>query len=467
MTLQYIIPKGVYAAICAGISACCIGGTAWGAENTVHEKTLSNGLKVIVKEDHRAPVVVSEVWYKVGASYEHDGITGLSHVLEHMMFKGTKKHPPNEFSRIISQNGGRENAFTGRDYTAYYQQLEKSRLPISFELEADRMRNLALKKEEFVKEVQVVMEERRMRTEDEPTAVTNEQFYATAYVNSPYSHPVIGWMNDLENMTVEDLQHWYETWYAPNNATLVVVGDVVPAEVFKLAEKYYGPLKKSVIPKQKPSVEIPQRGQRRIVVKAKAEVPILMMGYKAPSLKDMHEEWEPYALEVLAAVLDGGSSARFAKNLVRGTQIASSVDADYDAFTPRRELFVVSGTPAQNKTIPELEAAIRAQLEPLKTELIGDDELSRIKAQVVAAKVYEKDTVYYQAMLIGMLETMGFDWRMGEQYVDKIRAITAEQVRSVAQRYLLEDQLTVAVLEPQAMDNSPTAPRSGGMKHVR
>ncbi|MEK6747873.1 MAG: pitrilysin family protein [Pseudomonadota bacterium] len=450
----------------------CVGGwlcsgLAWGLDNTVHEKTLGNGLKVVVKEDHRAPVVVSEVWYKVGSSYEHDGITGLSHMLEHMMFKGTKKHPPNEFSRIVSKNGGRENAFTGRDYTAYYQQLEKSRLPISFELEADRMRNLVLKKDEFIKEVQVVMEERRMRTDDEPNAVTSEQFFATAYINSPYSHPVIGWMNDLENMQLEDLQRWYETWYAPNNATLVVVGDVRYSEVFSLAEKYFGGLKKSAIPVQKPRVEIAQRGQRRVVVKAKAEVPVLIMGYKTPSLKTVREDWEPYALEVLAAVLDGGSSARLTKNLVRGAQIATSVDAEYDAFTPRQELFMVSGTPAQNKSISELEAAIHAQLEMLKKDLIDDQELSRIKAQVVAAKVYEKDSVYYQAMIIGMLETMGFNWRMGEQYSEKIRAVTAAQVRSVAQRYLLDDQLTVAVLEPQVMSNGATAPVVGGMSDVR
>ena len=246
------------------------------ADYNVYEKTLKNGLKVIVKEDHRAPIMVSQVWYKVGSSYEHNGITGVSHVLEHMMFKGTKKYPPGEFSRIIAANGGQENAFTGRDYTAYFQTMEKRRLPISFEMEADRMRNVVLLEEEFKKEIQVVMEERRMRTEDNPHALTYEQFSAAAYVNSPYHWPIIGWMNDLENMNVDDLAKWYRTWYAPNNATVVVAGDVNPDEVFALAKEHFGDIEPSVIPKVKPRTEIKQKGIKRLTVKAPAQVPALL-----------------------------------------------------------------------------------------------------------------------------------------------------------------------------------------------
>jgi len=209
------------------------------AASQVQEFKMANGMKVLVREDHRAPVVVSQVWYKVGSSYEHSGITGVSHVLEHMMFKGTKKHAAGEFSRIIAENGGRENAFTGKDFTAYFQQLEKSRLKVSFEMEADRMRNLTLPEEEFKKELAVVIEERRTRTEDKASSLTSEQFYATAFTNNPYHQPVIGWMNDLENMAVSDLRDWYEKFYAPNNATLVVVGDVNAEDVFELAKKYF------------------------------------------------------------------------------------------------------------------------------------------------------------------------------------------------------------------------------------
>ena len=214
----------------------------------VQEFMLDNGLKLVVKEDHRAPVVVSQVWYKVGSSYEHAGITGISHALEHMMFKGTKKYPPGEFSRIIATNGGEENAFTSSDYTAYFQTLEKSRLPISFELESDRMRNLVLPKDEFAREIEVVKEERRMRTEDDPQALLYETLNATAFETSPYRQPIIGWMSDLEAMKISSLKDWYKKWYAPNNATVVVVGDVNADEVYKLALKYFAPLPRENIP---------------------------------------------------------------------------------------------------------------------------------------------------------------------------------------------------------------------------
>ena len=435
------------------------------ADFNVSEKTLANGLKVIVKEDHRAPVVVSQIWYKVGSSYEHDGITGVSHVLEHMMFKGTKKHPPNEFSKIIAENGGRENAFTGRDYTAYFQQLEVRRLPISFELEADRMRNVILLEEEFKKEIQVVMEERRMRTEDKPQALTYEQFSAAAYVNSGYHWPVIGWMNDLENMTVDDLAKWYKDWYAPNNATLVVVGDVNADQVFAMANNYFGAIKPVKVAVRKPRVEIEQKGIKRLTVKAPAQVPYMMMGYQTPSIGDAEEDWEPYALEVLAAVLDGGASARFEKHLVREQQVASSIGTGYDAFTPGRELFMFSGTPGEGKTVEDLENAIREQVKIISTDLVSDAELDRVKAQVVAGKVYEKDSIFYQAMAIGTLETTGLDWQLAEQYLDRIKQVTKEQIRTVAKKYLIDDKLTVGVLDPQPIDPSKARQPAAGGRH--
>ena len=435
------------------------------ADYNVSEKTLANGLKVIVKEDHRAPVVVSQIWYKVGSSYEHSGITGVSHVLEHMMFKGTKKHPPGEFSKIIAENGGRENAFTGRDYTAYFQQLEKRRLPISFELEADRMKNVILLEEEFKKEIQVVMEERRMRTEDNPQALTYEQFTAAAYLNSGYYWPIIGWMDDLENMEVEDLAKWYRGWYAPNNATLVVVGDVNADQVFEMAENYFGEIKSSPVFKRKPRHEVEQKGIKRIVVKAPAQVPFMIMGYQTPSVVDTEHDWEPYALDVLAAVLDGGASARFEKHLVREQQVAASIGTGYDAFTPGRELFTFSGTPGQGKTVDDLENAIREQIKIISNELVNDEELDRVKAQVVAAKVYEKDSIFYQAMSIGTLETTGLGWQLAEQYLNRINQVTKEQIKAVAKKYLVDDKLTVAVLDPQPIDPNKARQRAAGGRH--
>jgi len=429
----------------------------------VQEYQLDNGMKVFVKEDHRAPVVASMVWYKVGSSYEENGTTGISHVLEHMMFKGTEKHAPGEFSRIIAANGGQENAFTSHDYTSYFQRLHKDRLEISMELEADRMRNMKVLDEEFAKEVQVVMEERRMRTEDDPEALTTEAFNAAAYVNNAYRWPVIGWMSDLENMNAADIRAWYKTWYAPNNASLVVVGDVKPEEVFELAKKHFGPLKPDTITPLKPVKEVEQRGERRITVKAPAELPYLLMGYQTPVAKGSANEWEPYALAVLSAILDGGSSARFAKNLVRGQQIATSAGAGYSPFARLDGLFMFDGQPAQGHTIPELEKAIRAQIKQVKETLVSNDELARVKAQVIADEVYEKDSVFYQAMQIGSLETIGLDWRLGPQYADKIKQVTAEQVREVARKYLIDDHLTVAVLEPLPLDHKQPRRPMGDM----
>ncbi len=438
------------------------------ATGSVHEYQLENGLKLIVKEDHRAPVMVSQVWYRVGSSYEVDGITGVSHVLEHMMFKGTKKLQPGEFSRIIAENGGDENAFTSRDYTAYFQSMERSRLPVSFALEADRMRNIQLSEEEFKKEVQVVMEERRMRTEDNPQSLTYEQFNATAFMNSPYRIPVIGWMGDLESMEVEDLAQWYRKWYAPNNAIVVVAGDVQPEAVYALAKKYFGPLQPSEnLEPPKPRVEVPQRGMRRITVQAPAELPYLLMGYKVPVLPTAEDAWEPYALEVLAGVLDGGNSARLAQELVRGRQIAASVGAGYDLYDRQESLLLLDGTPAKGQDIVTLEQALRAQIQQLHEVPVSAAELARVKAQVVAAKVYELDSVFYQAMQIGALEAIGLDWRLLEDYVPRIQAITAEQVQQVAKKYLLEERLTVAVLDPLPMDpDQPRMRTSQGGGHV-
>jgi zinc protease len=434
------------------------------AAETVHEFMLDNGLKVLVKEDHRAPVAVAQIWYKVGSSYEHDGITGVSHVLEHMMFKGTKKHAAGEFSRIISENGGRENAFTSRDYTAYFQRLEKSRLPVSFELEADRMHNLILKDEEFTKEVNVVMEERRLRTEDKPTSLAYERFIEAAYQTSPYQHPVIGWMNDLQSMKPDDLADWYRAWYVPNNAVLVVAGDVDPKQVLKWAKKYYGVIPKGKPRELKPRTEVAQKGMRRITVKAPAELPYIFMGYKTPSLKTVSQDWEAYALEVAAYILDGGNSSRFARELVRGQQIAAGVSASYDLYSRLQTLFVIGGTPAKGKTIPQLELALRAQIQRLKEQPVDKAELHRIKAQVVASNVYERDSIFYQAMQMGELEAVGLGWQRTDEYVDRVKAVTAEQIQAVAKKYLHDDVLTIAELDPQPLDqeSSPQRASAGG-----
>ncbi len=453
------------------IIICCLVWSTAGAETGTHEFFLTNGLKVLVREDHRAPVVTSQVWYKVGSSYEHDGITGISHALEHMMFKGTKKYPTGEFSRIVSANGGQENAFTGTDYTAYFQTLEKSRLEISFELEADRMRNLTLPEEEFLKEIKVVQEERRLRTEDNPRAFAREVAMATAFQTSPYRQPIVGWMADLQSMQVEDLRRWYRQWYAPNNATLVVAGDVDPQQVYKLANKHFGNLKAEIIDTPGVDREVEQHGLKRVVIKRPAEVAHIQMAYKIPVLRTLQTVpeapalWEPYALEVLAGVLDGGNSARFASRLVRGQEVASNVGAGYPLTSRLDDVFTLGGTPAKGKSVEELELAIRAELKDLQENPVEDRELERVKAQVVSSDVYERDSIFYQAMVLGIMETVGLSWKTADEYVEQVQAVTADQVQAVAKKYFVDDRLTIAILDPQPMNQTLRRPVSGSTRH--
>jgi len=428
------------------------------------EYKLENGLKIIVQEDHRSPVVVSQVWYKAGALDEVNGKTGVAHVLEHMMFKGTKKVPAGQFSRKIAAAGGRENAFTSQDYTAYFQQLEKSQLPLSFELEADRKANLNLTKEEFEKEIKVVMEERRWRTDDKPQAQVNEHFNSAAFRTHPYGRPVVGWMSDLENMRVEDTREWYNHWYAPNNAVLVVVGDVKADEVYKLAKQHFGKIKPKAVPERKPQKEPPQIGERRVVVKAPAKLPSLQMGFHTPVLNDPNQDWEPYALEILASVLSGNDSARLNQKLVRESQVAVDVGAGYDMIARGRQgLFELAGSPSEGKTVAELETAILQQIEKIKESGVTAEELKRVKAQVIAADVYQRDSVFYQAMQIGQLELTGFSWKIWKDYPAKLSAATSEQVQEVAKKYLVKDDMTVATLDPQPID--PNA-KPKGKPHV-
>ncbi|WP_078122140.1 M16 family metallopeptidase [Thiosocius teredinicola] len=432
----------------------------------VSEFKLGNGMKVIVKEDHRAPVVVSQVWYRVGSSYEPDGVTGVSHALEHMMFKGTEQVGPGEFSKTVSALGGEENAFTSRDYTAYYETLSVEHLEKALELEADRMRNLLLNADEFAKEIEVVKEERRLRTEDKPTGKVYEQFNAVAWRASPYRNPVIGWMNDLDHMTLDDLAAWYRKWYAPNNATLVVVGDVQPDEVMAMAERHFGPLRGSDIPPLKPAAEPEQSGETRVEVKVPAQQPYLLMGYKTPMVGQAEEEWEPYALYVLSSVLDGGSSARLSRDLVRGGGIAASAGAEYGAYSRLPGMLLLDGTPTDGHTLADLEGELRGEIAKLRNELIDQAELQRVVTQAVAAKVYQADSLFYQATEIGMLETIGLDWRLIKTEIDKLKAVTPEQVRTVAQRYLVDSNLTVATLVPLPMEQTqPRAVTSMGGRH--
>ncbi|MDZ7748016.1 MAG: pitrilysin family protein [Halofilum sp. (in: g-proteobacteria)] len=420
----------------------------------VHEFQLDNGMKVLVRADQRAPVVVSQVWYRVGSVDEHRGITGISHVLEHMMFKGTDDYGPGEMSEVIARHGGQENAFTSHDYTAYYQQVAAEHLGLMLELEADRMTDLTLAPEQFQREVRVVQEERRQRVEDQPRSLTYERLRAAAFPSSPTRTPIIGWRADLESMTAAEVERWYQQWYAPNNAALVVVGDVDPQRVLALAREHFGDKERVDLPRRPAPSEVEPRGEIRLEVHAPATVPYLAMGWRVPSLTTVEDEADVYALDVLVGILDGGRSARIESNIVRGSGVASGAGASYSPLARTETLFTAGGTPAQGRDVAALEQALRDEIERLKSGEIGAAELERVKTNVRASDVFQRDSMFYQAMRIGRLETVGVGQEAYDAYQEGIRAVTAADVRRVARTYLTDQRLTVARLVPEGVDDA-------------
>lgn len=429
------------------------------------EFTLKNGMKVIVKEDHRAPTVAHMVWYKVGSMDETSGTTGVAHVLEHMMFKGTKTLKPGEFSQRVAALGGRENAFTGKDYTAYFQQIEKTKLEKVMVLEADRMANLVLDKEEFSREIRVVMEERRWRTDDQPIPLVYEALNATMYMAHPYHHPIVGWMSDLQNMTVQDAKKWYERWYAPNNAVMVVSGDVDAKRVFALAEKHFGKIVAKQLPPRPPQGEPPQRGIRRLTVKAPAENPYVVLAFKVPALRDVEKDEEAHALDVLAAVLDGYDNARLNAKLVRTDKVAISVGAGYSNVARGPVQFVLDGTPAAGTTMEQLEKLLRAEIERIANEGVSEEELKRVKTQLIASQIYKRDSIFGQAMEIGSMEMSGLSHKDIDRIIEKLKEVRADQVQAVARKYFGDDALTVATLVPLPLSEKQPAPPPKGLRH--
>ncbi|HKJ71930.1 MAG TPA: pitrilysin family protein [Gammaproteobacteria bacterium] len=433
---------------------------AWGAE--VASRTLDNGMEVFVRPDHRAPVVTSMVWYRVGGIDEHLGKTGISHVLEHMMFKGTKKVGPGQFAEIIARNGGRNNAFTGQDYTAYFEKLASDRLDVALRLEADRMVNLRLKPKQFRKEVQVVMEERRMRVSDDPRSLAHETLRSVAFDAHPYGYPVIGFKPDLDRLKVGDLKRWYRHHYSPRNARLVVAGDVEPARVFRLAAKYFGDLPPGPKPPQVNPEPVPApRGARAVDLEADARVPYLAMAYHVPNLPAADQQWEPYALRLVAGLLDEGRSSRLPTRLVRGSGVAASAGTYFSPESRAPELFYLEGTPAPGHDLDGLQQALLGQVAELRDKPVSADELRRVKRQIAASEVFQRDSVFYQAMQIGQLETIGYGHEYLDTYLERIRAVTPEQIQQVARKYLTPQRRTLVRLHPEPQQGAAGAGEGG------
>jgi len=416
---------------------------SFNARAEIMERTLDNGLHVILKKDTRAPVVTSHIWYKIGSVDESSGKTGLSHALEHMMFKGTKKNPGGKFSEVISKLGGTENAFTSKDYTAYYQTLPSQYLEDAIKLESDRMSNLVVSKEDFLKEIEVIKEERRLRTDDQPEGIAYEQLYASAYNNSAYHDPIIGWMEDLHNMTEKDIFNWYKSWYAPNNATAVIVGDIDFDKTFKLVEKYYGNKKNVKIDSRVERVEPEQFGEKNISIVIPEKPSYLITGYKVPSLNTQNiEKWECYALSVLSGILSSGPNSRLQKALIREKKLASYADSGFSMFSRKDPLFLIDVNPIVGKKISDIEIEIELIIQELKSKLVTQKELDRIKAQVLASEVYQQDSIDYQARILGMVKTSVGDTRIIKKYTTNINSVTADQVRKVAKKYLVSNLKT-------------------------
>jgi zinc protease len=432
---------------------------AAGFRDQVVEKTLPNGLKVILHEQHRVPLVTFQVWYRVGSRNEAWGNTGLSHMLEHMMFKGTPQVGPEAFSRIIQEHGGEDNAFTSRDFTAYFEELSAAAVPVAIELEADRMQHLVLRDEDFHTERLVVMEERRLRTDDNPQAALLEQLEATAYQTSPYHWPIIGWMEDLARLTVADLETHYHTYYHPANAFIVAVGDFQVADLLPRIEQAFGVHPSGTAPDQQKNIDPPQSGERRLILKRVAQLPSLVMGYHVPNLR----EPDSYVLEVIAAILSQGQSSRLYHSLVRDKRLAFEANADYSLLSRDPGLFFLSATPLPGKDASEVEQAIDQALARLQGEPVSARELDKAKHQLEAAFVMGQDSLFAQAMLLAQYE-IAHSWRAIDDYLPAIRRVSAADIQRVASRYLIPDNRTVGVLMPLPPQEGQ-APPSGMSLH--
>jgi|SRR5690349_6610193 len=424
------------------------------------EYTLANGMKVLLVEVPKAPVATVQVWYKVGSRNEVMGRAGLSHMLEHMMFKGTARYPKGSFSRIIRKNGGIDNAFTSQDFTAYFENVAADRVGLALELEADRMQGLILDNSEFQTEREVVKEERRLRSEDDPQGALVEALFAQAFLSHPYHWPVIGWFADLDAMSLEDLQRHYDTFYSPNNATLVVVGDIKAEFLLPTIKRLFEPIPRGPSPKQTLPPEPEQRGERRFLLKREAQVPFVIMGFRVPN----YSSEDSYALDILESILSHGKSSRLYQSLVYDQKNSLAVGAEYSVLQTDPGLFYFYSLVNPSAKVEGVEEAIQHEILRLQNEPPSEQELQRAKNQVEAARVFQQDSNFRHAMLMGQAESVGTGWRRIDQFIEHIHAVTAKDIQRVAKQYLTLDNRTVGILIPSPSpppDMAPTAVHDG------
>ena len=419
---------------------------------TTIETYLGNGLKVIIREDHRSPMVMTQIWYKVGSSDESGNILGVSHALEHMMFKGTNKVPNDEFTRLSRIYGGSINAATFTNYTNYYQLYPKAYFPMALELESDRMNNLLLRQQDFDPEIKVVMEERRQRTDDNPRAQAFERFRWISYPTSHYRQPVIGHMKTLNNIQLSDVKKWYRDWYSPNNAILVIVGDLDVQEALVQVQKYFGDIPARPTPSRNDVLEFERLGYRHMEIESNVQVPNLYMTWNVKSLATAKNPQDAYALTIIRSLLDSGISSRLQDRLVRDRKVLTSVSVSYDPYNRGDSLFGISALPAPGVNLTEAQTAIQKEIDLLKTETISEHELARISTRFISNLIYSQDSLSGQAKMIGNLEVNGLSYRLMDELPQHYDSVRAEDIQRVANAYFVRENLSTLYLLPEQKD---------------
>ena len=414
------------------------------AADRVVASTLDNGLRVLLLEDHRSPIVSFQVWYRVGSRDEHRGATGIAHFLEHLMFKGTPARGPKQFARLVEENGGQDNAFTSQDVTSYFVDIAADKIDLVIELEADRMQNLLLDPKEINAEREVVIEERRTRTEDDPSGFLGEEVGSIAFKAHPYGSPIIGWMEDIKRITPAEIRAFYKTYYVPNNAIVVAVGDFRAPAVLEKIQKTFGRIPRAQTPPPVLAVEPTQNGERRVIVKKEAELPVVYMAWHVPN----HQSNDAPALEVLSTILSGGRASRLYRDLVYQRQLALEAGGDYSYFALDPNLFWFWATPMPGQTPETLEAELAKHMERLKTEPVTDEELARAKNQIESAFVFQEDSVHRRAALLARFELIG-GYAQKDSFMTKIRAVTAADLTRVAGAWFAPERRSVGVLLPK------------------
>jgi zinc protease len=426
--------------------------TVAAARLAVTEATLDNGLRVLVQDDPRNPIVAVQVFYRVGSRNERPGATGLAHFLEHMMFKGTPTYGRGQIARLIEENGGRDNAYTTKDLTSYYTTIAADRLDLVLRIEADRMRHLLLDAAEIDSERKVVMEERRMRSEDDPDGLVYEAMSSLAFKAHPYRWPIIGWMSDIARINRAELHAFYDTYYLPNNAILVIAGDVRAPAALAMARRHFGRIARGAAPPPVTAVEPAPLDERRLVVRREqAQLPVVNIAWHVPN----HSSADAPALELLSTLLSSGRTSRLYQKLVYEKRMVLGAGGDYSYFSLDPSLFWFYAAPLPGQAPEAVEQALLAEIERLKQEVVPEEELARARNQIEASFVWQQDSVFSRASVLGRFEMLG-SWRLLDDYLPKLRAVTAADLQRVARTYFALDRKNVSILLPA----EPAAPAS-------